>query len=82
MKRKLIRQINGALSKIGVVPLQEWLDRAADLHPAIAQAVEGIYCGREGKVHQELSGELAGIWLTFGWYTPGSTPRVEYAYAS
>ena len=73
--------LNKALSKINNTILNDWLKEASDICPEISEALEGIYCGREGKIHEELGGQFKGIYLTMGWYTIHH-PRVEYAYIS
>jgi len=78
-------ELNAQLAALGVIPLQNWLDKASTLHPSLAEALEGIYCGEQGDVHQELTGELQGLWLRFGWYTSDKSvapPRVEFVYLS
>ena len=59
--------------------LQDWLDEASKLSLEFANALEGVYCGREGSIHVELCN---GIFLTMGWYTVSNTPKVEYCYVS
>jgi hypothetical protein len=83
-KRTLILKVNeklGAISR-GRHSLSEFLAAAAEIHPDLSPALEGIYFGREGKVHEELHGELRGAWLAFGWYAPADRPVVEFAYVS
>ena len=60
--------------------LQEWLDKTSKIAPDLATALEGIYCGHEGRIHQEIGGEYKGIYIVMGWHTVAETPRVEYAY--
>lgn len=62
-------------------PLQEWLHAAANIE-GFGAALEGFYCGREGSINVELSGEFVGLYLTMGWHTVSDTPKVEYAYVS
>lgn len=75
--------LNSKLSKIpSRTVLQDWLNQASGICPELATALEGIYCGREGRVHQKLTGGFESIYLTMGWYTVTDTPRVEFAYVS
>lgn len=62
-------------------PLQEWVNDAAKIE-GFTEALDGIYCGREGSINVELSGEFVGLYLTMGWHTVSDTPKVEYAYVS
>lgn len=62
--------------------LQTWLNMVSAISTEFSEALEGIYCGREGRVHVPLNGEYSGVWLDFGWYTVQSNPKVEYAYVS
>lgn len=79
----MLNSLNSQLSSLGTnLPLQTWLDKASDLSPSIAEALEGIYCGRDGRIHEEVKGLERPVWLTMGWYTVDSTPKVEYAYFS
>lgn len=75
MKAKLRNQLNRQLAQIKDMSLQGWLDEASKI---FGDAVEGIYCGREGRIHVEVG---SGLYLTMGWYTV-NTPKVEYAYVS
>jgi hypothetical protein len=74
-KRKTFQK---ALENIKATSLQDWLDEASQISPEFSKALEGIYCGREGRIHEEL---CDGIYITMGWYTV-NTPKVEYAYVS
>lgn len=79
----MLNSLNSEISNLGSnLPLQEWLDKASKINPSVANALEGIYCGREGRIHEEVVGLDRPIWLTMGWYTVDSTPKVEYAYFS
>jgi hypothetical protein len=76
-------KLNKVLSDIpSSAPLQEWIDAVSKLHEDFSKALEGIYCGREGKIHEELHGDFERFWLDMGWYTVADTPRVEFAYIS
>jgi hypothetical protein len=53
-----------------------WLNRIRAIgEPALADAVEGIWCGREGRVTLDLPGKSM---LCMGWYNG----RVEFCYLS
>lgn len=73
--------LNNALGKIQSQTLGDWLKEASCICPELSEALEGIYCGREGRIHEKLSGDYDGVYLTMGWYTI-LTPKVEYAYIS
>jgi hypothetical protein len=78
-KRTQLNQWNKALSKIEDKRLQPWLAEASKISPEFSTALEGIYCGREGKIKEEL---CDGIYIVMGWYTISDNPKVEYAYVS
>lgn len=76
-----------ASAKVGGAPmtLRLFLQAMEFLHPAIGEAVQGIYCGREGRTQADITGW--GCALVFGWYVseqaPANTePHIEYAYLS
>ena len=75
-------QLNAKLLKLKNMELQNWLKEASDICPELATALEGIYCGRDGEIHEQLSGDYNKLWLAMGWYTVSTTPKVEYAYIS
>ena len=80
-KRQMVNHLNTLLNKIpNNTPLEQWLKQASEIDPRLNEALEGIYCGREGRIHEQL-GE-SNIWLTMGWNTVLNTPKVEYAYFS
>jgi len=81
-RRILNKMIDGIPANIFRGSLQDWITYVANIHPDFAVALEGIYCGREGRVHEKLGGKFEGLWLDFGWYTVSDTPRVEYTYVS
>jgi hypothetical protein len=69
------KQLHGVKS----TELQEWLEKVSNISPEFSAAVEGIYCGREGRIHEEL---CDGVYITMGWHTDSTNPKVEYAYVS
>jgi hypothetical protein len=82
-KRTVINRLNRKLAKIGSnVPLQEWLDKASEIHPAVAKALDGWYCGEKGNIHLEVPGLEYDIWIDMGWYKVSTVARVEFAYFS
>lgn len=81
-KTQKVNKLNKALSKIELKGLQNWLNYASEIHPSMKTALEGIYCGREGRIHVPLDDFYTGCYLTMGWYCVSSDPRVEYAYVS
>jgi hypothetical protein len=85
MNRKDVNKLNKELSKLstGKTSLQDFINAASELNPGIATALEGIYCGTEGKVHEQIPDTR--YWIAFGWYkdpTSLSPPKVAYAYIS
>ena len=77
----LKNQANKKLSNLSGSILQHFLDQASTW-PGFAEACDGIFCGSEGKIHEPLSGDYQGLYLTFGWYTVSDKPKIEYAYVS
>lgn len=77
-KKSLLNYLNRQLTKLDGLPLIEWLEKSK----AIITIEDGIYCGREGRVKEQIQGVEHEIWLTMGWYTVDTTPKVEYAYLS
>lgn len=74
--------LNKALSKVKGIVLQDWLDEAGNICTELKEALSGIYCGRDGKIHEELTGEFTGLFITMGWHTVSDYPKVEFAYVS
>lgn len=81
-KKSLLNSLNRDLSKLGTLPLQEWLDSASKLRPEIAEALDGIYCGHEGSIKEAVKIDAHTVYLVMGWYTVTNNPKVEYAYFS
>ena len=73
------KRLNNLLNKIEAKDLQTWLKEAQEI-PELIQALEGIYCGREGRIHEQLS--CGRLYITMGWYRIEGPARVEYAYIS
>lgn len=81
-KKSLLNSLNKQLANIGSnVALQTWLDEAAKISTYVSAAIEGMYCGHEGKIHEEVIGYNHSIYIIMGWHTV-TTARVEYAYFS
>lgn len=92
MKSNERQKLSNQLAKLTnpPLPLSDFLDRATELHPVMAGRLEGIWCGREGRVQLEAYGgfddqgqrvfdELGPNHLVvIGWYDG----KVEYAYVS
>lgn len=82
-KRQMVNALSKPLCDIpSNTPLQEWLDKASALHPSLAKALDGMYCGHEGRIHEQLPDFGHDVWITMGWNTVADKPRVEYAYLS
>lgn len=77
-KKTLLNQLNNRLSKLNGLSLSDWLEKSKE----IITIEDGIYCGREGRVNEKIQGVEHDIWLTMGWYTVDTIPKVEYAYLS
>jgi hypothetical protein len=61
----------------GQPSLGAWLNRIRDLNdPLLSDAIEGIWCGKEGRVTLDLPGSKS--MLCMGWYNS----RVEWSYIS
>jgi hypothetical protein len=73
--------LNKALNKISSQILDLWLKEASDICPELSEALEGIYCGHEGRIHEELGGFYKGLYITMGWCKINHT-KVEFAYVS
>jgi hypothetical protein len=56
--------------------LGTWLERVEQIHPDLATAVAGIYCGRDGRLSEEVPN--TNKLLVMGWHNG----RVEYGYIS
>lgn len=80
-KEQRRKKANNLLAKVPMGPLQEWINAAANIE-GFESALEGIYCGRDGSINVKLSHPFEGLYLTMGWHTVSTTPRVEYAYVS
>lgn len=73
------RKTRNAVAKAsdGLPDLGTWLARIRAInHPALNEAIEGIWCGREGEVRLELAGWKS--LLCMGWYRG----KVEWSYLS
>lgn len=82
-KKSLLNSLNRDLSKLGTnLQLQEWIDRASEVRPEISEALDGIYCGHEGNLKEEIKIDAHTVYLVMGWYTVANNPKVEYAYFS
>jgi hypothetical protein len=71
--------LNKKLNTIQEKNLSTWLNRASSICPELSEALDGIYCGEQGRIHQELGVFYSGLYITMGWYKITST-KVEYAY--
>jgi len=85
MNRLDVTKLNKGLANLstGKTGLQDFVTLASRLDPGISKALEGIYCGPSGSVHEQIPDTR--YWIAFGWYADPSSknpPRVEYAYIS
>lgn len=63
-----------AATSIGLPTVSEWLVRIEAIgDPALSESINGIWCGREGRVVVEVSAKSD---LIVGWYNG----KVEYSY--
>jgi hypothetical protein len=76
------KKLNNALAKIKSKVLQDWIDEASDICPELEIALQGIYCGREGRIHEQLPSPYSSCYITMGWHTVANDPKVEFAYIS
>lgn len=61
--------------------LSEFLTLVSALHPDLAAAAEGIYCGREGRVSAPVADW--NLSLNFNWYSNDARKYfVEWSYLS
>lgn len=61
----------------GLPDLGIWLQRINDIEdPALTEAINGIWCGRDGEARMEIPG--ANSLLCVGWHSG----RVEWSYLS
>jgi hypothetical protein len=61
----------------GLPSVAAWLTRIEALNiPMLTDAIEGLWCGRDGEVRIDLPGSRS--MLCMGWYNK----RVEYSYLS
>jgi hypothetical protein len=66
-----------AAASDGRPSLGDWLNRIRALgDPVLTEAIDGIWCGREGRVSLDLPGSNA--MLCMGWYEG----KVEWSYLS
>lgn len=76
---KFSRKTRNAVAKAsdGLPPISTWLARISAIDdPTLTAAIEGIWCGRNGRVRIELAG--GPTHLCMGWYHN----RVEWSYLS
>lgn len=64
-----------AASTSDLPTLAEWLVRMSTQAPELRDAIEGIYCGRDGRMIESIDSRHN---LVAGWHDG----RVEYAYVS
>lgn len=76
---KFDRRTKTAVAKAsdGLPTLGTWLERIKAIgNPHLTEAVEGIWCGRGGRVTQGIDGAIS--MLCVGWHNG----RVEFSYLS
>lgn len=65
-----------AAASDGLPRLQTWIDRVSAIDPIFATAVDGVWCGSDGREAIDLPGTRS--MLCVGWYRG----HVEYSYLS
>ena len=83
MKAREIQKLSNRLALLaqGGPTLSKFLELATGLHPEIDRALEGMYCGREGRIAEPCFDNTRT--LAMGWYTVldnAKCARVEYVY--
>lgn len=78
---KRLKAMRKAVYVTSRVPLQEWINKVSQVDQLLSNAVEGIYCGEDGEMREQI-GEYPHF-LLMQWHsvTPGN-PKVEVAYIS
>lgn len=85
---KRLRYIRKEIGKLSskMLSLQDWIDSAKQIDPLVDEAVEGIYCGTEGRMNVQLGNTR--YYLFMMWYIDpaaadrGVKPKVETCYVS
>lgn len=89
LEPKRLKHIQREVYKLGNqrLPLTDWLHQASNVDSLVSQAIEGIYCGREGRIHEQLGGTR--YWIVASWYVDpyqyaeyGEKPKIETSYVS
>jgi len=84
-KNKALRQANKFLAKLSSVrhqglPVGEVIENLKSLGFDQTENLEGIYCGRESRVHEEIG---SGCWIDMQWLKGDVTSTYEFnAYVS
>jgi hypothetical protein len=82
--RKRLNAIKNGIAKLDNLglSLDEWLRVASNVDPLVSDALEGIYCGEDGQIHEQLGDTR--YWIVMGWHKMGDGGRVkvEYCYVS
>ncbi len=81
LDKKELNSIKKALYKMPQdMSLQDWLDAAVEIHPAVSAALSGFFCGHDGDVAELIDD---GHMICMGWHERhGGRKVVEYAYIS
>jgi|SRR5438270_13638850 hypothetical protein len=85
-KRKAVSAVNRGLTLLcrnryhDGLPVQDVLDLLHSAGFSETEELVGVYCGREGRVHEHVG---SGVYLLFSWFKMEETGRYEVnAYVS
>ena len=74
MKKEVLKLHDKGLS------LPDWINTVAAIDPLLAEATEGIYCGEDGRITEQI-GDLDHM-LVATWHTINGRAKVETCYIS
>ena len=85
MERKELKKLNRKLSELTSerLSISDFIAKASEFHPQLPPVFEGIYCGTDGRMHEQIP--ETKFWLVMTWYAdPNSSlsPKLEVAYIS
>ena len=82
MREAELRTFKDQLAGLVGLPIDEFAHKASVIHPEIASALDGFYCGRSGEIREPVFGDRL---LCMQWHTNSDSAlnaRVEWAYIS